>query len=174
MHAQEMGRGARVGLRRGFTLIEVMIVIGIILAIGGIVGVALFQQREDSKIKLTQQDMNTLKSGIAFFFQEFDRVPTTEEGLSVLWAKANLDNPDDEVRWRAALQKPLVNDRWNREWVYEQLTRTSYQITSVGPDGEEGSDDDIVMRENVLPTGEDDDLDGGWNLTDSLGPGSRR
>lgn len=142
------------GRRSGFTLIEVMIVIAIILAIGSLVGIALFQRRDEAKVNLTKQDMNTLKGSISLFYMDFDRVPTTEEGLPVLWSKTELDDPEQESKWKGYTQKPLAKDRWDNEWGYEQLSRTSYRVWSVGPDGEEGSEDDIEETASLMP-GED-------------------
>lgn len=152
---------------RAFTLLEVMIVIAIILALGGLVGIALFQRREEAKTGLAQSDMNTIKSSINWFYSDFDRVPTTEEGVVVLWDKAQLDDPEQEPKWKGYMQKPLEKDRWDHEWGYEQVSRTSYKLWSVGPDGEEGSDDDISVTESVLPGGTSEDEGG---VTEDLLP----
>lgn len=147
-------------IRRGFTLIEVMIVIAIILLLSGLVGIAVFSRMDEAREQLTETDMNTLRDAIREFYRHFDRVPTTEEGLEVLWSRQALDDPEEEDRWRGYLESPLPEDRWGNEWEYEQLSRTSYRIVSFGPDGEEGTDDDISLRHNVLGYDEEEEEEG--------------
>lgn len=132
--------------RAGFTLIEVLIVIAIILVLSGLIGVAVFQRRDEAKVSLTQTDMNTLKSAIMQFYEDFDRVPTEEEGLTVLWDQSQLDDPELEDKWSGYLNNKIPQDRWGYEWVYEEVNRTSCRIRSVGPDGEEETDDDIELE----------------------------
>src|SRR5688572_27053967 len=63
---------------RAFTLIEVMIVIAIILALSGLVGVALFRQRDSAKVDLARTDMLSLRDSLDFFRLDFDRYPSDE------------------------------------------------------------------------------------------------
>lgn len=153
--------------RGGFTLIEVLIVIAIVLTLSGLVGVALFQRRDEAKVDLTKTDMNTLKSAMQQFYLHFERYPTTEEGVSVLWDKSQLDDPELEDKWGGYLSAPLEKDKWGNEWGYEQLSYNSYRLWSVGPDGEEDTDDDIVI--SVKPIGADDD-DGFGDFGDDMLP----
>lgn len=147
--------------RRGFTLIEVLIVIAIILALSGIVGVALFSRRDEANRDLTRTDLNTLRTAISHFYRTYDRVPTEEEGLAVLWDRSLLTNEEDEERWSLFVQSPLPNDRWGEEWIYEERSATSFRIASRGPDREEDTDDDIEVVFDFRGTGEDDPFGGG-------------
>lgn len=150
-----MKRTRRV-VRRGFTLIEVMIVIAIILALSGLVGVALFQRRDEAKVDLTKTDLKSLQRGLEDFRLHFDRYPTTEESITVLWDKSQLDDPELEDKWKGYMSEALPKDRWGGEWGYEQLSRTSYKIWSFGPDGEEDTDDDIIETKRPIGSSEDD------------------
>lgn len=142
-------------VRRGFTLIEVMIVIAIILALSGLVGVALFQRRDEAKIDLTKTDIKSLMRGLEDFRLHFDRYPTTEEGITILWSRDQLDDPELEDKWKGYMSAALPKDRWGGEWGYEQFSRTSYKIWSLGPDGEEDTDDDI--NDGKRPIGSDEE-----------------
>jgi len=153
--------------RRGFTLIEVLIVIAIIVALTGLVGVAVFQRRDEAKVDLVKTDMNTLKSAMQQFYLHFDRYPTTEEGVVVLWDKTNLDDPELEDKWRGYLEEKMPEDKWGNEWGYEQLAYNSFKLWSLGPDGEEDTDDDIVITK--APIGSEDD-GGGYDFGDDLLP----
>lgn len=150
------GRSRRSG---GFTLIEVLIVIAIIVALSGLVGVALFQRRDEAKVDLAKTDMNTIKSAMKQFYLHFDRYPTSEEGVVALWDKSMLDDPELEDKWRGYLDAKMEKDRWGNEWGYEQLSYNSYRIWSFGPDGEEDTEDDI--NDGYKPIGSDDDDFGG-------------
>lgn len=133
---------------RGFTLIEVMIVIAIILALSGLIGVALFSRQKEAKASLAQTDMNTIKQSMKLFYLDFDRFPTDEEGLAVLWAKETLSADADQTKWKKYLDSEMPNDRWGKPWGYRQLSEhgdeTTYDLWSFGPDGQEGTDDDVV------------------------------
>lgn len=151
---------------RAFTLIEVLIVLAIIVALAGLVGVALFQRRDEAKVDLAKTDLGTIKSAMQMFYLHFERYPTTEEGIAVLWDKSMLDDPELEDKWGGYLAGKMEKDKWGNEWGYEQLSYNSYRIWSVGPDGEEDTDDDLV--ETVRPIGSDDDDMG--SLGDDLLP----
>ncbi|MFG0285632.1 MAG: type II secretion system major pseudopilin GspG [Phycisphaerales bacterium JB039] len=145
-------------VRRAFTLIEVMIVIAIILAISGLVGVALFQQRDKAKDNLVRVDLRTLKAAMDQFRLVYDRYPTDEEGLSVLWSDETLDPDAPEGSWQSFLESPMPRDQYGHEWVYlaEGDTREGYyDLFSVGRDGEEDTEDDISVWEGLEDSEED-------------------
>jgi general secretion pathway protein G len=151
----------------GFTLIEVMIVLAIVLALGAIVSVAVLSRRDQANVNLTKTDMNTLKAGLKWFRFEYNRYPTDEEGLAVLWSSETLDPELDESKWKAQLEEPLTKDRWDREWMYLQQSDndpTRYALWSVGPDGEDGTEDD-------LKAWADDEADSGFGF-DEMDTGS--
>lgn len=141
--------------RRAFTLIEVMIVIALVVALTGLVGVALLGRRDDAKVDLAKVDMNTLKSALTQFRFDHERWPSEAEGLAVLW-DSEAFQPDeaateadvDESSWRAYLDEPMASDRWGNEWGYRPVSEfgdeSQYDLWSNGPDGEEGTDDDIT------------------------------
>jgi general secretion pathway protein G len=148
---RSLGRGSgRVGAAgAGFTLIEVMIVIAIILALSGLVGVAVFAQRDSAKKDTAKVELNTIKRGLEMFRLDFDRWPKDEEGLAVLWDKSKLDPESDATKWKQYLTDPMPNDRWGHAWGYKQVSEhqsddTKYDLWSNGPDGQEGTDDDIT------------------------------
>lgn len=131
--------------RRAFTLIEVLIVLGIVLALSAIVGVSVLGRRDDAKLKLAQTNLNVLKGGIKLFVLDFDRHPTDDEGVAVLWNKELLDAEAEEGTWKNYLEEPMANDPWGNPWGYraESENGATYDLWSNGPDGEEGTEDDI-------------------------------
>ncbi|MBI1304782.1 MAG: type II secretion system protein GspG [Phycisphaera sp.] len=135
--------------RNGFTILELLIVIGILLAIGGLVLVNLLGASDKSDIGLTQVQINTFKNELMKFRVEMKRWPTEEEGLAVLWSKDALANEEDRAKYtRPYLAEPAPRDRWGREWIYRQpstiVEGADFDVVSLGPDGEEGTEDDIT------------------------------
>lgn len=136
------------GVRRAFTLIEVMIVILIVLALGGLVAYNLLGTKEDAENKLAKVDMQTLQQSLKMFRFEFGRYPTDEEGLEVLWLKDKMVDEEDAKKWKKFLEKPMPNDRFGNQWGYRQKSEhteeDTYDIWSYGRDKQEGTEDDIV------------------------------
>jgi len=142
--------GAGRGVRAGFTLIEVMIVIAIVLALSTLVGVAVFSRRDDAKKDTAKIELNTIKNAMQQFRLDFDRWPLDEEGVEVLWDKSKLDPEVEQSKWKGPyLTEPLPKDRWGNPWGYRQVSEhssdeTKFDLWSFGPDGQEGTDDDIT------------------------------
>lgn len=138
------------GLRRsGFTLIEVLIVIAIVLALSGLVGIAVWSRQGEAKRDIAKTELNTIMQGMNMFRLDFDRWPKDEEGIAVLWDKSKLDPEADANKWKPYLTKPMPKDRWGNEWGYRQVSErssdeTKYDLWSNGPDGQEGTEDDIT------------------------------
>ncbi len=136
--------------RRGFTLIEVMIVLAIVLALAGLVGVALFQQRDNAQVSQAQLQLSQIQSGIDVFRLHHNRVPSEEEGIEVLWSSETFREAEEGAgkAWQSSLEKPVPRDPWGNEWGYRVESRQNedlpYELWSNGPDGEEGTDDDIT------------------------------
>jgi general secretion pathway protein G len=141
----------RAGGRSGFTLIEVLIVIAIIVALGGLVAVAVFQRRDQATEDMARIDMQTMKNAMDMFKLDYDRWPTEEEGVAVLWDKELLDPDADESRWSMYLEEEMPTDRWGSEWGYREeseIREGYYDLWSLGPDKEEGTEDDIQLWES--------------------------
>lgn len=145
--SNDRDRSLRGRVRRGFTLIEVLIVLAIVLALSAIVGLALFQRQDDAELQLAEQELNTLKSAMKLFRIDFGRFPTEEEGVTVLWDVEVLDPDADEATWKGPyLEEPIATDRWGNEWGYRSESEygRDYDLWSNGPDGEEDTEDDIT------------------------------
>lgn len=116
----------------GFTLLEMVIVLGIIAMI---MGGAIFAMRNISgQAKPTQakSDMNAFLSALSFYKINKGRYPNTQEGLKVLV----------DVK---AMSK-ITQDPWGRDYVYRfpgKINNSEPEIISLGDDGQEGTEDDI-------------------------------
>lgn len=135
----------RAAAGRGFSLMEVMIVIVIILLISGLVAVNLFGAKEDATKDAAKLQLQNLKDGMKFFYLEYNRYPTVEEGVAVLWDKERLDADADETKWRKFFDDSTPKDPWGSEWGYndESEEEHPFELWSYGPDKEDGTEDDI-------------------------------
>ena len=124
---------------RGMTLIEIMVVLVIIGLIASAVAVNVIGRQKEAEIKKATTDVqNIANQGVDAFRVMRGRYPSTEEGLRILvqegFLKAN--QPDGSIK-----------DPWKHEYVYlypGQKNADGFDVKSNGPDGQPGTDDDIV------------------------------
>ena len=147
---------------KGFTLIEVLIAILIVVAIGGLVAWNVLGKRKEANVGLVQIQMNQIKDALRDFHLVYDRYPSDEEGIKVLWDKTTMQDEQDSAKWRKFIEKPIANDLWGNEWGYRQKSEhgdeETFDLWSYGPDKQEGTDDDLVnwdknAEEGGSPTG---------------------
>jgi general secretion pathway protein G len=136
-------------LQRGFTLIEIMVVVVIIALMSTVVIVSTAGRVDDAKIARVKQDLRSLDTMLTFYRLDNSRYPTTEQGLEALVRK-----PADPsvTNWREGGYGKIVKDPWKRPYVYQSPgEHGEYDLFSLGADGE--------------PGGEKMDADiGNWNL----------
>lgn len=138
--------------RRGFTLVEVLIVIAILLALGGLVVMNLLPQKEQSDIRLQMVQFDTISRALDMFKLDLKRYPREEEGLEALWNKEKIQNDDEKAAWHGPyLADPVTLDNWHHVLIYHYpgsiRGEQYYDIISWGPDGQEGTGDDITNHD---------------------------
>ncbi len=124
---------------RGFSLVELLIVMIIIGLIASIVGPAMYGKVDSSKVKTAQAQMQMLASAIDTYRLDNDEFPENLDGL-VKTTGRYWDGP--------YLPKDVPNDPWDNPYFY-QRTGSSYTLQSLGRDGKQGGEDlaqDIVYR----------------------------
>lgn len=124
--------------QRGMTLIEIMVVVIIIGLIGTAVAVNVFGNLAEAKVRTAKTDLAKIAEAVDTYKVLRGRYPTTEEGLGVLVKEGFL---------RANNDKGSLTDPWGKEYVYlypGQKNADGYDVKSNGPDGEPGTQDDIV------------------------------
>jgi len=140
--------------RRGFSLIELLIAIAILLSMGAVVFVFVGGKKDDSDINLTRAQMDQFDTALKLFKLDLGRFPTEDEGLTVLWKKGDFEDEADGDAWKGPyLDKPRPTDAWKQEWVYAFPAEEypgMYKIVSVGPDGEPDTEDDITSLDEMM------------------------
>lgn len=137
-----MKRRPRNRKRRGFTLLEVLLVLAILVILGGMVGFyfANIQGQAFSDVAKTQ--IEAFEDMLEAYRLHTGRYPTTASGLNALiQAPPDLRNPK---KWRGPYTDEAIPlDPWDNPYNYEQISPTQYRIWSMGPDMIEGTEDDI-------------------------------
>lgn len=133
---------------RAFTLIEVMIAILIVVAIGGLAAYNLMGTKKKADTGLATIEFQTLQKGLKQFYYTHNRYPSDEEGVKVLWDKTAMTDEEEAKKWEQILENPLPNDKWGNPWKYAQKSEHGnedmYDLSSAGPDKQEGTDDDLT------------------------------
>ena len=124
---------------RGFTLLELLVVMVIIGLLAGYVGPKLFAQIGKSETKVTRAQVDALQKALDQYRIDIGRYPATESGLAALVVK-----PDDEPRWSGPyLAKAVPADPWGRPYVYTSPGQHGdFDLVSYGRDGQAGGDGD--------------------------------
>lgn len=132
---------------QGFTLLEMVIVLGIIaMILGG--GIYMMTGiRDSAKISQTEADFKALESDLNMYQLLGGSYPTTSQGLNALIVKPT--STPVPRRWNKARDiEPL--DPWKNPYIYRypgSKNASKFEIISKGPDGQENTDDDISSQD---------------------------
>ena len=83
---------------KGFTLLEMLVVLVIIGLIASLVGPRLFSKVDSSKVQVAETQVRMLRGAVETYRLEVGKLPTAEEGLSVLVKPPS--DPGAKARWR--------------------------------------------------------------------------
>ena len=128
------------GIARGFTLIELLLVM-VILAILAAVIVPKFSGRaEQAKETRAKQDVQNMKTALKMFEVDTGSFPTSLDEL--------MENPGNITNWHGPYMDKQENqwkDPWQHDYIYHAPSgdNADFQVLSAGPDGQEGTADDI-------------------------------
>ena len=131
-------RRSRRALQRGFTLVEILVVITIIGLIMSLVGTRVLNYLSDSKVKAAKIQIQSFTSALELFYLDAGRYPSSSEGLTAL-----VKSTGGLSAWNGPYLKEgnVPTDPWNRPFVYRSpSTRQGhdYDLYSLGADGREG------------------------------------
>lgn len=120
---------------RGFTLLELLVVIVIIGLLAGFVAPRYFSQVGKSEIQVARAQIDALEKALDQYRLDTRRYPTAEQGLVAL-----VDRPANEPQWNGPyLRKAVPLDPWGRPYVYKiSAAKGEFELLSYGKDGQPG------------------------------------
>ena len=132
---RKVATGVRQQRPRGFTLLELLVVLVIIGLLAGYVAPRYFSQVGRSEVKVTQAQINAFEKALDTYRLDVGRYPSTEQGLAVLVAR-----PQSEPKWNGPyLQKTVPPDPWGKPYQYKSPgEHGEFDLWSFGKDGQPG------------------------------------
>lgn len=125
--------------RIGFTLMEVLLVLVILVILGSMAGVFIRGAQKKARIDAAQSQIGAFENAIKMYELNVMNYPPPNAGLQAL-----NEPPGDVPGWAGPyLDKEVPADPWGNPYQYELLNQDQYRVWSWGPDGIDGSADDI-------------------------------
>ena len=122
--------------QRGFTLIELMVVLAILTLLAGLVGPRVLSQLGGAKSKTAGVQIADFEKSLELYKLDVGRFPSTEEGLNALVAA-----PANVTGWNGPYIKGgLPKDPWGNAYKYSLLQGGNLEILSLGADGAPGGE----------------------------------
>ena len=120
---------------RGFTLLELLVVIVIIGLLAGYVAPRYFSQVGKSEVQVARAQIDALEKALDQYRLDTSHYPSTEQGLDALMTK-----PSSEARWQGPyLKRSAPPDPWGRPYVYRSPgAKGEFELVSYGRDGKPG------------------------------------
>lgn len=128
--------------RRGFTLLELLLVLAILVVLGGIVLVNFGGAQADANKNATITQLNSLKQGVQLYQIRMNGLPKSLDELK--------DGPSDsakKAKWTEPILTTIPDDAWGNPITYT-LKGNSYELRSGGLDGQTNTEDDLVVSSN--------------------------
>ena len=125
---------------RGFTLLELLVVMVILGLLAGYVAPKYFAQVGKSETKAARAQIEALEKSFDMYRLDTGHYPSTEQGLQALVVR-----PPNEPKWNGPyLKKAVPMDPWGRPYIYKFPSEhgIDYDIVSLGKDGRPGGEAD--------------------------------
>ena len=126
---------------RGFTLIEIMVVVVILGILAAIVAPNVMRRIDDAQVTKVSSDLRTIETALNLYRMDNFRYPTSEQGIKALYEKPN----DSSVRnWKEGgyLDSSGRKDPWGNDYryVYPGSHGKEFDIFTYGADNQEGGE----------------------------------
>jgi general secretion pathway protein G len=140
LSSHEVIRARQPAGERGFTLIEIMVVVVIIGLLAAVIVPNVVDKVDEARVARAKQDIASLETALTMFRLDNSKYPTTDQGLTALVAQPT----DPSIRkWRPGGYLKRVNkDPWDNDYqyVYPGTHGGEYDLYSLGADGQPGGE----------------------------------
>lgn len=135
---------------KGFTLIEIMIVVVILGILASLVAPSVIGRSGQAKVAAARSDLSSLANALEMYYLDNNAYPTTEQGLNALKTKPT-SSPEPKNWNSAGYIKKLPKDPWGNPYLYIYPgANGDFELYTLGADGKEGgteNDSDIKQWE---------------------------
>ena len=125
----------------GFTFIETIISMAIILILTLAVGFSAVKYMDNARITKVRKEMDSFKKGLEAYYMDTGVFPTKAQGLNSLWEKPYF-YPVPKNWSGPYIDSKVPSDPWGNDYIYNipGYNNLPYEIISLGADGEEGGE----------------------------------
>lgn len=130
-------------VQKGFTLIEIMVVVAVIALLGAMIGPTLFNKVQQAEETRVAQDIRAIESALKFYRLDNYRYPTQSQGLGALLSAPS----GSEDRWNGPYLESMPVDPWGQNYLYAYPSNNGrdFDVYTLGADQQEngeGADQD--------------------------------
>lgn len=125
-------------VRRAFTLVELLLVLVILAVLAAVVVPKFTGRSQDARIAAAKTDISNIGTALDAFEVDTGKYPNTIGDL--------LEQPNNVQNWKGPYLKKMPKDPWGNDYLYKypgSQHPSGYDLYSTGPDGQEGTEDDV-------------------------------
>ncbi len=128
-------------LEKGFSLIEILVVLMIIGLLAAVVAINVLPSQDRARIDKAQTDIRILEQALELYRLDMFSYPSEQEGLKALIEKPSNNKFSDRYRQGGYIRK-LELDPWGNDYLYERPGKNNnpFEIISLGADGRKGGE----------------------------------
>ncbi|MFW5824457.1 MAG: type II secretion system major pseudopilin GspG [Marinobacter sp.] len=129
--------------QRGFTLIEIMVVMVILGLLVAVVAPNIMGRSDQAKVTVAKTQMSNIANALDLYRLDNGHYPSTQQGLEALVERPT-GSPEPKNWNPDGYLKSVPEDPWGNDYDYTSSSRGSYELYSLGADGEEGGEGDAA------------------------------